>query len=76
MPRYGYYCEDCNVAVFPTTTHKELAWLKDRAHVVREVARHSGGGLDSWMMEGLAFLDDHAGHSIIITSSRSVIPSE
>jgi hypothetical protein len=34
--------------------------------VVREVARHSGDGLDSWMMDGLAFLDTHAGHSVIL----------
>jgi hypothetical protein len=64
--RPGYYCEDCNVAIHPTTTRAELAWLKDRAHVAREVARHSSGGLDHWMMEGLAFLDDHSGHSVII----------
>jgi hypothetical protein len=69
-PGYGYYCEDCEVSVFPTTTRKELAWLKDRTHVVREVARHSSGGLDSWMMEGLVFLDEHAGHSVIILSPQ------
>jgi hypothetical protein len=63
---YGYFCEDCNAGAFPTTTHKELVWLKDRLHVVREVARHSSAGLDSWMMEGLAFLDDHSGHAVTI----------
>jgi hypothetical protein len=67
---YGYKCEDCEVAVFPTTTRAELAWLKDRAHVVREVAKHSVAGLDSWMMEGLDFLSEHVGHSIIIVSKR------
>jgi len=39
-------------------------------HVVREVARHSTDGLDSWMMEGLAFLDEHEGHSLMIVSRR------
>jgi hypothetical protein len=37
---------------------------------VREVARHSANGLDSWMMEGLAFLDEHQGHSIVLVSRR------
>ena len=58
------------MAIFPTTTRSELAWLKDRIHVVREVARHSGGGLDTWMMEGLNFLDEHQGHSIVSVSRR------
>jgi hypothetical protein len=44
--------------------------LKDRLHVVREVARHSSAGLDSWMMEGLSFLDDHYGHSLVLVSRR------
>ena len=69
--QYGYQCEDCEVAVFPTTTRAELQWLKDRPHVVREVAKHSGGGLDSWMVEGLGFLDDHQGHSIVLVSRRN-----
>jgi hypothetical protein len=38
--------------------------------VVREVARHSSDGLDSWMMDGLAFLDEHAGHSLVLVSRR------
>ncbi|MGC2130498.1 MAG: hypothetical protein WA629_10400 [Candidatus Aquilonibacter sp.] len=68
--QYGYKCEDCEVAVFPTTTRTELAWLRDRVHVVREVAKHSSAGLDSWMMEGLDFLNDHVGHSIVLVSRR------
>jgi methionyl-tRNA synthetase len=68
--RYGFQCEDCEVAVFPTTTRSELAWLRDRVHVVREVAKHSSTGLDTWMMEGLAFLDEHQGHSIVVVSRR------
>jgi hypothetical protein len=70
VTRYGYYCEDCNKAIYPTTTRAELAWLKDRAHIAREVARHSGGGLDHWMSEGLAFLDEHADHSVITIEKR------
>lgn len=68
--QHGYKCEDCEVAVFPTTTGAELRWLKDRVHVAREVAKHSSGGLDSWMMEGLEFLNDHQGHSIVLVSRR------
>jgi hypothetical protein len=66
---HGYRCEDCEVAIFPTTTRNELRWLKDRVHVVREVAKHSGGGLDLWMTEGLTFLDDHNGHSVVMVSN-------
>jgi hypothetical protein len=54
--QYGYKCEDCEVAIFPTTTRSELAWLRDRIHIAREVAKHSSNGLDTWMMEGLEFL--------------------
>lgn len=68
--QYGYQCEDCETAIFPTTTRAELQWLKDRLHVVREVAKHSSGGLEGWMMEGLSFLDDHSGHSIVVVSRR------
>ena len=39
--QFGYKCEDCEVAVFPVTTRSELQWLRDRLHVVREVAKHS-----------------------------------
>jgi hypothetical protein len=65
---YGYKCEDCEVAIFPVTTRSELRWLKDRTHVVREVSKHSTGGLDSWMAEGFGFLDEHEGHSIVLVS--------
>jgi hypothetical protein len=68
--QYGYKCEDCEVAVFPTTTRSELSWLRDRVHVVREVAKHAGTGLDQWMMDGLEFLTDHQGHAIILVSKR------
>lgn len=69
--QHGYKCEDCEVAVFPTTTRAELAWLRDRVHVAREVAKHSSGGLDGWMMEGLAFLDEHAGHSVVLVNRNA-----
>ena len=68
---YGYQCEDCEVAIFPTTTRSELQWLKDRVHIAREVARHSSNGLDTWMMDGLQFLDDHSGHSVVVVSRRT-----
>lgn len=70
--QYGYKCEDCEIAVFPVTTRSELQWLRDRVHVVREVAKHSSGGLDSWMMDGFAFLDEHQsqGHSVVLVSRR------
>jgi hypothetical protein len=68
--QYGYQCEDCEVAIFPTTTRGELAWLRDRVHVVREMLKHTGTGLDQWMMDGFEFLDDHAGHSIVLVSRR------
>lgn len=66
----GYQCEDCEVAIWPATTRSELAWLKDRVHVVREVAKHTHGGLDSWIVEGLDFLNEHQDHSVIVVTRR------
>ena len=66
----GYQCEDCEVAIWPATTRAELAWLKDRVHVVREVAKHTHGGLDSWIVEGLDFLNEHRDHSVIVVTKR------
>lgn len=68
--RYGYRCEDCEAAIFPVTTRAELQWLRNRLHVVREVAVHSSTGLDSWMSEGLAFLDEHQGHSVALIGAK------
>lgn len=68
--QYGYRCEDCEAAVFPVTTRSELQWLRSRLHVAREVAKHASGGLDSWMNEGLTFLDEHEGHSVVLVSRR------
>jgi hypothetical protein len=64
---FGYHCEECEETVWPATTRAELTWLKDRSHIVREVARHLSGGLDTWIAEGLEFLDRHGGHSVFIT---------
>jgi len=64
--QYGYQCEECEEAIFPATTRAELSWLKNREHVVREVAGHVSGGLDTWMAEGLDFLGRHAGHSVLL----------
>ena len=65
---YGYRCEDCETSVWPVTTRAELVWLKDRLHVAREVAKHSQTGLDTWIAEGMVFLNDHHGHSVIVVS--------
>jgi hypothetical protein len=67
---FGYHCEECEEAVWPANTRAELAWLKDRQHIVREVARHAQAGLETWLTEGLEFLDKHAGHSVVLTSRR------
>ena len=40
---------------------------QNRERVVREVAQHVQAGLDTWIVEGLEFLADHAGHSVILT---------
>lgn len=70
LPRtvtYGYHCEECEDAIWLPTTRAELQWLKDREHVAREVARHVQSGLDTWINEGLDFLDKHHGHSVMLT---------
>jgi hypothetical protein len=64
----GYQCEECEEAVWLATTRAELTWLRNRKHIVREVLKHVSAGLDSWIMEGLEFLDAHDGHSIVIVS--------
>ena len=56
--------------MFPPTTRSELQWLKNRRHIVQEVAKHVSGGLDTWMVDGLDFLDKHDGHSVVITQRR------
>ena len=64
----GYFCEDCEISIWPAAPRSELAWLKDRVHVVREVAKHSQGGLDIWMADGLAFLEGHRDHSVLVVT--------
>jgi len=67
----GLQCEECEEAVWLATSRGELTWLRNRAHVVREVRRHLSGGLDSWMEEALSFLERHDGHSVVVVG-RSV----
>jgi len=64
--QFGYQCEECEEAIWLATTRPELQWLKSRRHVVREVQRHLSAGLDGWMDDGLAFLDDHDAHSVVV----------
>ena len=66
--QYGFQCEECEEAIFPATTRSELVWLRNRLHVVREVAKHVQTGLDTWMLEGMEFLDRHSGHSVVLVS--------
>jgi hypothetical protein len=35
---------------------------------VREVLKHVSAGLDSWIMDGMEFLERHDGHSLVIVS--------
>lgn len=64
--KHGYHCEECEDAIWPATTRSELAWLRQKQHIVQEVSRHLQSGLDTWMVEGLDFLDRHSGHSVVI----------
>jgi hypothetical protein len=66
--QFGYQCEECEEAIWPATTRAELTWLRNRRHVVREVLKHVSGGLDTWITEGIGFLNDHDGHSVVIVS--------
>jgi len=66
--RCGFVCEDCGEAKWVSQGPTHLAWLRDREHIVREVADHTSSGLETWMAEGLAFLDDHRGHPIVVVS--------
>lgn len=49
-----------------------VRWLRDREHIVREVSEHSSSGLETWMNEGLAFLEEHRGHGVAVVSERSI----
>jgi hypothetical protein len=68
MARAGLTCEDCGEVVWLAQGATHVRWLRDREHVVREVVEHTSGGLDLWMTEGLAFLDEHRGHSVLVLS--------
>lgn len=68
--RFGYGCEDCGDVAWVGQAVLHLRWLRDREHIVREVSEHSSSGLDTWMNEGLAFLDDHRGHSVVVVSEK------
>jgi hypothetical protein len=67
----GYQCEECEEAVWLATPRAELTWLRNRRHVVREVMKHVSGGLDTWIMDGMEFLDRHDGHNIMIVTKGS-----
>lgn len=64
--KYGYHCEECDEAIWPATTRGELVWLRNKQHVVREVASHLQSGVDTWMSDALEFLERHSGHSVVI----------
>jgi methionyl-tRNA synthetase len=64
--QHGYHCEECEEAIWPATTRSELVWLRNKQHVVREVAQHLQSGVDTWMSDALDFLDRHSGHSVVI----------
>jgi hypothetical protein len=68
MRRSGLACEDCGEVIWLSQGGVNVRWLRDREHIVQEVAEHSTSGLETWMQQGLAFLDDHRGHSIVVVS--------
>jgi tRNA G26 N,N-dimethylase Trm1 len=68
--RSGLGCEDCGESVWLAAGPLFVRWLRDREHIVREVGEHSTSGLETWMSEGLNFLDEHRGHSVFVISER------
>lgn len=68
--RSGLTCEDCGEVLWLSQGPVNVRWLRDREHVLREVAEHSTSGLETWMNEGLAFLDEHRGHAIIVVAEQ------
>jgi hypothetical protein len=69
--RSGFACEECGEAKWLSQGSTHLTWLRDREHVVREVAEHTSSGLETWMADGLAFLDDHRGHPVVVISEKA-----
>ena len=72
--RNGLMCDDCGEVVWVSQGAIHLRWLRDREHVAREVAEHSASGLDTWMVDGLAFLAEHRGHGVTIVSEKTPDP--
>lgn len=68
--RSGLACEDCGEVLWISQGTVHLRWLRDREHIVREVAEHSSSGLETWMNEGLAFLEEHRGHGVVVVSEK------
>ncbi len=66
--RCGLACEDCGEVLWISQGLLHVRWLRDREHVAREVAEHSSSGLETWMNEGLAFLEEHRGHGVVVVS--------
>lgn len=66
--RCGFACQDCGNVVWLSQGITHVRWLRDREHVVREVAEHSSAGIDIWMTDGLKFLDEHRGHGVTLVS--------
>jgi hypothetical protein len=66
--RCGLACEDCGEVLWISQGVLHVRWLRDREHIAREVAQHSASGLDTWMNEGLAFLDEHRGHAVVVVT--------
>jgi len=62
----AFFCEDCGEIIRLSQGAVHVRWLRDREHVAREVSEHASSGLDTWMVEGLAFLAEHRGHSISV----------
>jgi hypothetical protein len=66
--RNGFACQDCGEIRWLNQGLLHVRWLRDREHVAREVAQHSSSGLETWMDEGLAFLEEHRGHDVVVIS--------
>jgi hypothetical protein len=69
--RCGLACEDCGEVVWVSQGATHLRWLRDREHVAREVAEHSASGLDTWMVDGLAFMTEHRGHGVTVITEKT-----
>lgn len=63
-------CQECGEVAWIGQGLTHLRWLRDREHIAREVAEHSSSGLDLWMTEGLAFLERHRGHGVVVVSEK------